>query len=176
MTQSQPTFDQATDVETMDDLELEVNDDANLSDVDVPEDESEDIETTEGEAAAKPSSTPRTKAPEGFVKPVEFAKILTEHLRANGTLPAEKTVPPQVVYSYLKNNAAGSKNPFPVHTVGDYDKYIKPDEGLEWWDTKNQRVTAAKTAAAEKKAKKADKPADAGEATEASSAEVTEAE
>jgi hypothetical protein len=153
------------------DLDLEVNDDANL-DVDVP-DETDEVEDTAA-AAEKPakasSSTkaPRTKAPEGYVKPVEFAKILSGHLG--------KTVPPQVVYSYIKNNAGdGAKNPFPVHSIEGYDWYVKPDEGIAWWDAKNTRVAASKTARAEKAAAKASKTEAVGTETEPQG-EVVEAE
>lgn len=155
-------------------IDLEVEDDANL-DVDTPDsDELDEVDISaaaSGEKAAKATSTPRVKAPEGYVKPVEFAKLLSEHLG--------KTVPPQVVYSYIKNNSGETaKNPFPVHSVDgdDYPWYIKPAEGLEWWDTKNNRVAASKAAQAAKAAKKAEK-ADAPTETESgSSAEVTEAE
>jgi hypothetical protein len=139
--------------EDSDELELQVNDDANL-DVDVPE-ETDEVEIVPddgkpGEAkAAKATSTPRTKAPEGFVKPVEFAKLLSAHVG--------KVVPPQVVYSYLKNNGPESKNPFPVHAIDGYDWYVKPEEGLAWWDAKNERVAAGKAQRAEKAAKAAAK-------------------
>jgi hypothetical protein len=138
--------------ETVDELDLEIMDDANL-DVDVPDDELETVEetttATEGAAPAA-AKTPRVKAPEGFVKPVEFAKILSEHLG--------KPVPPQVVYSYVKNNSGSSaKNPFPVHEVDGYAWYIKPEEGLAWWDAKNSRVAAGKEAKAVKAAAKAAK-------------------
>jgi hypothetical protein len=173
MTQSTPTFEDQpaeTNGNGENELDLEVNDDANL-DVDTPsaEDETEVVaEDATGEKATKPTSTPRTKAPEGYVKPVEFAKILSEHLN--------KTVPPQVVYSYLKNNGKDSKNPFPLHEIEGYAMYIKKDEGLAWWDAKNTRVATAKASKAEKAAKKAAEPAASGEAAEPSSGEVTEAE
>jgi hypothetical protein len=155
------------DTSTEHDLDLEIEDDANL-DVDVPADDEVETVTdgTEKPATASKSATPRTKAPEGYVKPVEFAKILSEHLG--------KPVAPQVVYSYIKNNAGESaKNPFPTHTGSDgYEWYIKPDEGLAWWDSKNSRVTASKAARAEKAAKKAEKP----EVVEAESTTIVEAE
>jgi hypothetical protein len=174
MTQSTatPDFDEPTTTapeHDESDLDVEVNDDDNL-DVDTPSDELDEAPETavEGEKAAKAASTPRTKAPDGFVKPVEFAKILSAHLG--------KTVPPQVVYSYLKNNLGDTaKNPFPVHTVegDDYAWYIKAEEALAWWDAKNTRVSASKEARAAKAAAKAAKPA--AEA-EASAEPVVEAE
>jgi hypothetical protein len=172
MTQAIPTFEgHTTDSEaTADDIDLEVNDDDNL-DVDTPNADEADVVPAEGTSpdakAAKATSTPRTKAPEGFVKPVEFAKILSEHLG--------KTVPPQVVYSYVKNNGGeGAKNPFPVHAVDGYAWYIKPEEGLAWWDAKNTRVAASKAANAAKAAAKAEKPAAVVEAED--STPVVEAE
>ena len=160
---------EAAPAATADDLDLEVNDDANL-DVDTPDaDETEEV--AEAKAAdggtAKAASTPRTKAPEGFVKPVEFAKELSKHLG--------KTVPPQVVYSYIKNNqGVSAKNPFPVHKGEDgYEWYIVVEEGLSWWDAKNTRVASGKAARAEKAAAKAAKPT---EAEAASTEPVQEAE
>jgi hypothetical protein len=182
MTQSiTPDFEDAnveTDVDVpSDELELEVNDDANL-DVDTPaDDELDEVAQESGSDAtpkAKANTTPRTKAPEGFVKPVEFAKILSDHL---STPEAPKVVPPQVVYSYIKNNAGESaKNPFPVHEVEGYAWYIKPEEGLAWWDAKNSRVSAAKVARATKEAAKAAKATAPVEAEGESSAPVVEAE
>jgi hypothetical protein len=133
----------------VEDLDLEVNDDTNL-DVDLPADDGDEVpaDTTVKEGKPITAKTPRQKAPEGFVKPVEFAKILSEHL--------DKVVPPQVVYSYIKNNAGDSaRNPFPVHEVAGYAWYIKPEEGLAWWDAKNTRVSASKEARALKAAKPA---------------------
>jgi hypothetical protein len=168
-TETVPDFGSDVTEATQHDLDMEIDDDANL-DVDVPtDDETEEVpaESAASEKPAKAASATRTKVPEGYVKPVEFAKILSKHL--------DKEVPPQVVYSYLKNNGADSKHPFPVHEVGGYPWGIKPEEGLEWWDTKNSRVATSKAARAEKAAKK-----DAGETkvteAEGASAEVTEAE
>src|SRR4051794_29360804 len=89
-------------------------------DVDAPE----TVETTEdtvaeapvaGEKTEKVAKAPaRPPVPEGKVSPVAFAKILSEHLIANGRLEEGKSVAPQVVYSYIKNNGPESKNPFPA--------------------------------------------------------------
>jgi hypothetical protein len=155
-------------------LDLEVEDDENL-DVDVPSEDDETEALPEGASpkaadGAKPEKAARVKAPEGYVKPVEFAKILSDHLN--------KVTPPQVVYSYLKNNTGpDAKNPFPVHAIDGYEWYIVPAEGLAWWDAKNSRVAAGKAARAEKAAKKAEKPTEAVvEAEGAEETAVTEAE
>jgi hypothetical protein len=173
MTQTTPTFEDASVVETDQpetDLDLEVNDDSNL-DVDTPSDELDEVAPETAADASKPAkatSTPRTKAPDGFVKPVEFAKLLSIHLG--------KAVPPQVVYSYVKNNVGdGKKNPFPIHELDGYAWYIKPEEGLAWWDAKNSRVTASKEARAAKEAAKAATPTTEAEGT-ADETPVTEAE
>jgi hypothetical protein len=161
-----PTFDEPTaPADTENDLDLEVEDDANL-DVDVPDD-NEDTETVPADAGtdgapAKPAKAARPAAPQGYVKPVAFAKLLTEHLG--------KAVPPQVVYSYIKNNVGtNAKHPFPVHSLDGYDWYIKPEEGLAWWDEKNTRVSSSKAVKAAKDAAKAAKateaPAAASEGT-----------
>lgn len=168
MTSATPDFE-----DPQHDIDLEVNDDDNL-DVDTPSDELDEPETGKAEEGSTPkaakTTTPRAKAPEGYVKPVEFARLLSEHLK--------KTVPPQVVYSYVKNNSGETaKNPFPVHTVegDDYPWYIVPEEGFAWWDEKNSRVATSKAARADKAAAKAAKAAEAP-ATADSSEAVTEAE
>ena len=169
-----PDFDDAEGVTSNDlpifngttaDIDAEVEDDKNL-DVDLPDD-TDEVPSAEvaTDTAATPAKATRPKAPEGYVKPVEFAKHLGEHLG--------KTVPPQVVYSYIKNNQGeGARNPFPTHEIGGYAWYIKPEEGLAWWDAKNDRVTAAKAATVAKAAAKAAAPAAPTEAE----GPVTEAE
>ena len=142
-------------------VELEQTNDGDL-DVDAPDaDEAED--TVEEGTAAAPTDKPakakkestRPPVPEGFVSPVAFAKILTDHKRANGTLAADKVIAPQVVYSYIKNNPADGKYPFPARTdVPGRALVLVASEGLEWWDAKDARVKAQKTAKAEKDAKK----------------------
>jgi len=175
MTQATTPDFEATEAEhDTDALDDEVNDDSNL-DVDVPDDESDEVpaEGASGEAKAAPAKAARPKAPEGYVKPVEFAKLLSDHL----STPEKKvTVPPQVVYSYIKNNSGESaKNPFPVHELDGYAWYIKPEEGLGWWDAKNARVASGKAARAEKAAAKAAK-AEAAPAESESTEKVEEAE
>ena len=169
MTQATPDFEETAVEDHGSDLDLEVENDENL-DVDTPSDDDEVETVVEGDttSAAKPAKATRPKAPEGYVKPVEFAKILSEHLN--------KAVPPQVVYSYVKNNSGGdAKHPFPVHEVDGYAWYIKPEEGLKWWDEKNTRVATSKATQAAKAAAKAEK-ATAPAAAETSAEPVVEAE
>jgi len=166
-------------------------------DVDAPAVETEDtVEPTAdgGEKPAKEAKSTRPGVPEGFIAPVAFAKVLTDHLKANGQMPEGKTeIKPQEVYSYIKNNGEGSKNPFPAY-AGDAinpetnEPYapgrkvvLKADEGIAWWDAKVARVAANKAAAKEKAEKKATKSdSKAGETVEAveeaPEVELTEAE
>lgn len=142
-----------------------------LAEVDTPEalDDETDIVpagakgTPEGDAKEKAQKAKEAKAParppvpEGFVTPVAFAKLLTDHLRAAGTLEADKIIAPQMVYSYMKNadpTKAGVKNPWSRYSEGGRENLLKVDESLAWWDAKNERVSASRKAAAEKAAKK----------------------
>lgn len=156
-------------------------------DVDAPEAvEAEDTVEAPKAADEKPAKEPkntRPAVPEGKVSPVAFAKILTEHLRQPhetlGTrLNENQAVAPQVVYSYIKNNAEGSKNPFPAQKSEGRAAVVDPQAGLEWWDAKDLRVKAQKDGKAAKDAAKAakasEKPAE-GE-TQAAPAAITEAE
>jgi hypothetical protein len=154
-------------------------------DVDAPQAvEAEDtVATPETATADKPAKekkeSTRPPVPEGKVSPVQFAKILSEHLtaKARETDPeaAEIKVAPQVVYSYIKNNGPDSKNPFPAEKAEGRAAVVDPRAGLDWWDAKTERVNARATAKAEKDAKKAEKTTDAAPAA-AQQVEVTEAE
>lgn len=167
---------------------------ATLNEVDTPEDDELDT-VPEGAAgdtaapaagekkAAKEKTPARPPVPEGYVTPVAFAKLLTEHLIKEGRLEAGKTVPPQMVYSYMKNadpTKAGVKNPWPRYSEGGRENLLKVDESLAWWDAKDARVKASKDAQAEKAAKKAAKgtagDAAAAQTEEAPSGPVVEAE
>jgi len=134
-------------------------------DVDAPAKASEDTVAApvEGEKPAKDKKeSTRPPVPEGKVSPVQFAKILSEHLRQEHPelgvrLPEGQSVAPQVVYSYIKNNGPESKNPFPATKAEGRTAVVEPQAGLEWWDAKDLRVKAQKAGAAEKAAKKAAK-------------------
>jgi hypothetical protein len=143
-------------------------------------------EAPKAEKAKKESTRP--PVPEGKVSPVQFAKILSEHktkqAREQDPEAAEITVAPQVVYSYIKNNGEGSKNPFPATKSEGRAAVVDADAALKWWDAKDARVAASKAAAAEKAAKKeanaaakANKPAETvAEAEGAEQPALTEAE
>jgi hypothetical protein len=116
-------------------------------DVDAPQaTDAEDtvVETpTEDKPATKTSSRPAV--PEGFISPVQFAKELTNEANP---------IRPQVVYSYIKNNGANSKHPFPLHSAEGRHGVVKAEEGINWWTELRNRVASSKAAAAEKAAKK----------------------
>jgi hypothetical protein len=150
-------------------------------DVDAPEvTDAEDtvVEPATAEEKPKKEKAPsRPPVPEGKVSPVQFAKILSKHLSEKRG--EEVTVAPQVVYSYIKNNGEGSKHPFPATKAEGRAAVVDATEALAWWDAKDERVKASKSAAAEKAAKKsekANKPAETVTAAEEQPAEITEAE
>jgi hypothetical protein len=124
----------------------------NTAEVDV--DTNAEVEDVSG-ATETTESTPKTPArppvPEGFVTPVGFAKLLTAHLRERE--PEHKEIPPQQIYSMIRN--ASKENPFPVYEEGGRKNLIKAQEGLAWWDAKDQRVAERKANAAAKAEKKA---------------------
>jgi hypothetical protein len=185
-----PNFDEpATEVEQVNDGDIAGTENTDF-DVDAPEAEDVVAPVAEGTAAApttkaKTEST-RPPVPEGKVSPVAFAKILTTHLRKEHEtlgvrLAEDKAVAPQVVYSYIKNNAEGSKNPFPATKSEGRAAVVDADAALEWWDAKDIRVKGQKTEKAAKDAAKAAKAADTkalaeGVAPTEPQAELVEAE
>jgi hypothetical protein len=98
---------------------------------------------------------------------VALAKILSDKLG--------KEIPPQQVYSMIKNS---SKNhPFPTHEAGGRKNLLKQDEALEWWTEKDKRVEERKANAAKKAADKAERATNKSSgSTEAEAAPVAEAE
>jgi hypothetical protein len=128
-----------------------------------------DATPTTGDKPAKAEKTPaRPPVPEGYITPVEFAKVLTKHLKERNAVDTqgrpfgdgegEIVVKPQIVYSYLKNNGPESKNPIPQYeNMAGRKVLLKTDEVLAWWDAKDERVAASKASAKEKAAKKSEK-------------------
>jgi len=180
-------FDNSDELETthsapqVDETEVDTAGDV---DVDTPElDETEELDevtdapkAAKGEKKAKEKKEPaRPAAPEGFVSPVAFAKILTKHLEAKGAsnskglITETNAIAPQQMYSTINSTKAG-KNPFPVHSVGGRENMIVVEEGLAWWDEKDERKAQTAANAAAKEAKKADK------AKKTAQAEVEEGE
>ena len=176
--------------------------DAPLAEVDTPEaldDEAEDTVApeaagegakTEKAAEKTPKAPARPAPPEGYITPVQFAKVLTEHLEAkgasnkNGPITAKSAtspgnpIPPQYIYSMInQGNKPNAKNPVPtyvsahdgtVYKTGEQPEgtplarvnLMDSSEALAWWDAKDERVAASKAAKAEADAKKAAKAAE----------------
>jgi hypothetical protein len=136
-------------------------------DVDVPDDETEEV-ATETEAkddkAAKTPAKSKGELPEGLVTPVGLAHELNK--RGLGGLDDEgkpKVIPPQMVYSYKKT--APASDPFPIKVVedslGKKRDVVDIEEGVAWWERKNERVATRKANATKKAEAKAAKPVDA---------------
>jgi hypothetical protein len=143
-----------------------------VDEVETVDTEVETVEAPEGEKPAKAKKEPaRGELPEGYVTPVQFSKIVTErelHTDKNGG----HAVAPQMVYSYIKNSPEADK--FPVTTVtdsiGKERQALLVEDGIAWWERKNERVNTRRANAAEKAEKKA------ARATAKEAEGVTEAE
>jgi len=159
-----------------------------------PEDGETDV-VAEGDTGTKPAKeakAPKEPArgdlPEGYVTPVGFAKIISEPKDGNkenkepsnwyhtSGKDGSHEVRPQMVYSYMKN--APKEDQFPVTTVKDSlekdRQVVKPEDGIAWWNRKNDRVGERKTNAANKAQAKADR-AQKAEAEKAAEGEKVEA-
>ena len=189
-------FEGPEDVEETASREEAEAEEMDFEDVDVEqlEDLEDEVEESAGETkpakekkVKEPKAPARPPVPEGFVTPVAFARILTEQLHAmghsnrNGRIGGDgeecdhkvNPVPPQMVYSYIKNNGADSRNPLPTYEEGGRENLLKPEEALEWWVAMIKRVKASKAAKAEKDAAKAEK-AKTKETLEVEESELTE--
>lgn len=146
-----------SDTPVFEDVEEELhNSDEEVEEVDTPDasdDESDEVEETDKAETKKEKKPARPPVPTGYISPVAFAKELTKHLQEQGKMKADDEVRPQVIYSYIRNTAKG-KNPLPTYEEGGRQNLLKLDEALAWWDAKDERVSARKANAAEKKAKK----------------------
>jgi hypothetical protein len=117
-----------------------------------------DASATATDKPAKEKAPPKEKArgelAEGLVTPVGLAHVLTERgLGGKDEDGANKVVPPQVVYSYIKN--APAAHPFPGGTVKDSlgkdrDNVVEVEAGVKWWADKNERAAARRANAAKK--------------------------
>lgn len=135
---------------------------SNVEEVEVPAEETPAKET-------KAKGPKRGDLPEGFATPVGFAKEISEREMQVNRAGETITVPPQMVYSYIRN--ARKDDPFPVQEVKDSNdvdrKVVNVEEGVAWWTRKNERANARKTNAAEKASKKEAKAEAAAQAEEA---------
>jgi hypothetical protein len=141
------------------DTETPIADELEAADVDLDvEEPDEDVEETDGteattDEAKEPAKPKRGDLPEGFVTPIQFAKILGEkglHKNREGVVQTE--VKPQMVYSYMKNSPKEDR----LETIavkdsnGNERQALKLDEALAWWGRKNERADQRKQNAAEK--------------------------
>jgi len=106
-------------------------------------------------AAATPKKV-KAPLPEGFVTPVEFAHRLGDKVNQN-----RESIRPQIIYGYLKNNAAGSKNPFPAKQNSDGAWIVDEKAGFAWYDALQGRKATNAQKAAAKAAEAAKTPAPA---------------
>lgn len=136
------------------------------AEVDVTEvDETEELPTTDGEKVAKEPKAKKEPArgalPEGYVTPIGLAKELSVRQMHTNRAGEIVEVPPQVVYSYIKN--APKEHPFPMETVvdsiGKERQALKLEAGLTWWTEKNERASARRENAAAKALAKAERAA-----------------
>ena len=154
-----------------------------IDEVEVVVDETEEVLEGDEVAAPKAKKAPaRGELPEEYVTPVGFAKIVSErelHTDRNGG----HDVKPQMVYSYIKN--APKEDPFPLTDVedslGKTRSAVLIEDGIAWWERKNERTSARKVNAAEKAAAKEKRAAEKAAAAEAEGevaeeSDLTEAE
>jgi hypothetical protein len=164
--------------------EIDVDFDGSTEDDEVEDTGSEsDAPANSAKKEAKPKKEPaRGDLPDGYVTPVGLAHALNEaKLGKEDEEGNYQPIPPQVVYSYIKN--APKDYPFPIETIQDSlgkdRQVVKVEAGLEWWRAKNERAAARRAnaaekakAAAEKAAKKASETPAAAAATEPAATEA----
>jgi hypothetical protein len=142
----------------------------NKGDTAVADPEVEDTGAVADGSDAKPEKKAKERKrgdlPEGYVTPVGLAKALSEQ---TGT-----TIPPQMVYSYIKNAPKDDKLALEEvqDSVGATRSALRLQDGLDWWARKNERVTNRKANADAKKAAKEAKAAEKANASEASADEA----
>jgi hypothetical protein len=142
-----------------DPVELDDNFD-DVEEVDEPEEEVTEETTTEAKAEKEPAKPKRGDLPEGWVTPIQFAKVLGEkglHTDRDGNVVDE--VKPQMVYSYMKNSPKDDRlEPTDIKDSNDVTRSaLKLDDALAWWERKNARAAERKANAAEKAKKSAAK-------------------
>jgi hypothetical protein len=134
-----------------------------------------DTETSEKPAKAKKEPV-RGELPEGYVTPVGLAKVIEER-KLHTAKDGSHEVKPQMVYSYIKN--AAKEDPFPLTEVqdslGHARKVVLVEDGVAWWERKNERTATRRANAKEKADKKAAKATEAP-AEDTASEPVVEAE
>jgi hypothetical protein len=96
-----------------------------------------DGEEVATEKASKVSKSKKAPLPEGWVTPVQFAKLLTEQ--------TGKEVRPQIIYGYVK-----SGKDFPCDKTNDRAAIVHLERALAWVAGKDDRKAARQAAKAAK--------------------------
>jgi hypothetical protein len=132
-----------------------------------PEEETTEGDTVSGDKAAKEPAKPKKgDLPEGFVTPIQFAKVIGErglHTDRDGNVVTD--VKPQMVYSYMKNSPKEDRlDPQDIEdSNGVKRSVLKLDDAIAWWERKNERAATRKAnakAKAEKPASRQSRQAD----------------
>jgi hypothetical protein len=146
-----PTFTEAEDLTEDDEVDL---------DVEEPDADQEDVEEVAAEEKAETQKVgekpKRGDLPEGWVTPIQFAKILGEkglHTDRDGNVVKE--VKPQMVYSYMKNSPQSDRLQTTEVTDSNGNKRaaLKVEDAIAWWERKNARAATRKSNAAAKATK-----------------------
>lgn len=151
--------------------------------VETPDAEVEDVEVAEDtdtkeKAEKAPAKPKRGNLPEGFVTPVQLAKVLTERGLHTNRAGDVVEVRPQMVYSYIKNAPKDDRlDPETIQDDNGVDRSVlKLDEAIAWWERKNARVDQRHQNAANKATKKAEKKESAEAEASTDEGEAEEAE
>jgi hypothetical protein len=164
--------------------------DADVEDVDAdqaldesaPESDQAETDTvpegaTQTATTAAPAKPKRAPAPEGYITPVAWAHKLSERLQKANKLPANLEIPPQMVYSWVKQGKnPTAKDGLKSYTEGGRENLLKEDEANAWYDRKEQRVAEREAAKQAKAAEAAKQPAAAPVEAEAPTEPVAEVE
>jgi len=98
------------------------------------DEEDEDEESDDEEEAPKPAGRNFVDLPEGYLTLVGFSHLLAKKTKDGGR---NTKVSSQVLYSTAKNTKS-----FPNKSHVDGRQIINVDEGLAWWDEKEDRKKA----------------------------------
>jgi hypothetical protein len=137
--------------------------------------------STEGKpkAAKKEKERARGDLPEDLVTPIGLTKAINERGLYTNREGEVAELKPQMVYSYIKN--APKERPYPGRTVTDSvgatrENVCTLEEGLAWWNAKNEAAAARRKNAAEKAKKAAEAKAKKAAGVTEAEGETTEAE
>ena len=89
---------------------------------------------------AKPAKQTKDPKPEGFVSPVEFAKLYSAQIG--------REVRPQMIYGYIKNNKGFGGDPNIVQVNTDGHQMVNTKAGLAFLADRDAKASAAKQAKA----------------------------